>query len=239
MTASRTLPRSTQISEILIREIASGLLPDGARLPTERHMAADYDVAVGTLRKALAILEDHGLLERVQGSGNYIRRKTNVSSIYAGFRLERVGGGGLPTATITAIQTVSAPIAAQAFGFPDKATQINRLRSLDGRPVALERIWLQGGYPVLDIQSDISESLYAYYRDRLGLVLSRIEDSVGAGELPADLALPGIEAGQPLGRIERRAWDQFSQAAEYSLTWFNPDRARFITRTDLNPDLTS
>jgi GntR family transcriptional regulator len=237
MTTSRSLPRSTQISETLIREIASGLLPDGARLPTEKRMAAGYGVAVGTLRKALAILERHGLLERVQGSGNYIRRRANVGSVYAALHLERVGGGGLPTARILSLTQAVAPSLAKSFGFSDHATQIDRLRFLDGVPAALERIWLTGAYPIPDQPSVISESLYAYYRDHLGLIMSRVEDSVGVGHLPDWAELPGLAPHSLVGMIERRAWDQSNAAAEYSRTWFDPARARFIIRTDINPDL--
>ena len=50
-------------------------------------MAAGLGIAVGTLRKALASLEDKGLLERVQGSGNYVRAKADTGSIYAFLRL--------------------------------------------------------------------------------------------------------------------------------------------------------
>ena len=51
----KALPKTIQLSEMLIREIAAGLYPDGSRLPTERRMAEDLGVAVGTLRRALAM----------------------------------------------------------------------------------------------------------------------------------------------------------------------------------------
>ena len=63
------LPIYAQVSEVLIREIAVGRLADGQRLPPERQLAAAHQVTVRTLRKSLKILEDKGLLERVQGSG--------------------------------------------------------------------------------------------------------------------------------------------------------------------------
>ena len=66
------LPKYVQTAELLIREIAAGRLPDGARLKPERDMAVDLGVSVGTLRKALDDLTEKGLLDRVQGSGNYI-----------------------------------------------------------------------------------------------------------------------------------------------------------------------
>ncbi|MGJ8611216.1 MAG: GntR family transcriptional regulator, partial [Octadecabacter sp.] len=92
------LPIYVQIAEMLIRDIAAGRLADGARLPPEREMADGLDIAVGTLRKALGVLVEKGLLERVQGSGNYVRARADVSSVYSFLRIERVGGGGLPTA---------------------------------------------------------------------------------------------------------------------------------------------
>ena len=54
------LPKYIQISEMLIREIAAGHLADGARLPPERDMAADLNISVGTLRKALSDLVEKG-----------------------------------------------------------------------------------------------------------------------------------------------------------------------------------
>ena len=45
----------------------------------------------------MADLERKGLLERREGSGNYVRHRAEVDSVYAMFRLELIGGGGLPT----------------------------------------------------------------------------------------------------------------------------------------------
>jgi GntR family transcriptional regulator len=91
------LPIYMQISEILIRDIASGRLVDGQKLPPERDFAKAHGTTVGTLRKALLLLERKGLLERRQGSGNYVRAGGAVDSVYSMLRLELVrGGGGLP-----------------------------------------------------------------------------------------------------------------------------------------------
>ena len=59
------LPAYVQISELLIRDISGGRLMDGERLPPEREMAKTLSTSVGTLRKALAILVEKKLLERV------------------------------------------------------------------------------------------------------------------------------------------------------------------------------
>ena len=87
------LPLYVQISELLHREIAAGHWLAGERLPTESKLAQDLDVAVGTLRKALTVLEEDGLLERRQGSGTYVKKPPEGGAIYQFFRLELLDGG--------------------------------------------------------------------------------------------------------------------------------------------------
>jgi len=231
MTSSKRLPRSIQISEALIREISSGILADGARLPTERQMAADYNVAVGTLRKSLAILEDKGLLERVQGSGNYIRAQSNVESLYAFFRLERFQGGGLPTAKILNITPKTKEADFPYFGDAKTAHCIERLRYLDDTLIALEQIWLDRRFVETLKASDVHESLYDYYKTSLNLVMSRIEDKVSFQAVP-EWAPPefDMQVGEIAGYVQRIGWDQFDQPAEFSKTWFNPNVCHYVRR---------
>ena len=110
------LPLYVQISELLHREIAAGHWLAGERLPTESTLAQDLDVAVGTLRKALKVLEDDGLLERRQGSGTYVRKPPEGGAIYQFFRLELLDGGGMPTATTISVEQASNPELAGVFG---------------------------------------------------------------------------------------------------------------------------
>ena len=63
-------------------------------------MAEDLKTSVGTLRKALRRLEELGLLDRIHGSGNYVKQNNVDGSVYAMFRLELIGGGGLPRACL-------------------------------------------------------------------------------------------------------------------------------------------
>ena len=56
------LPTYVQISEAIARRITAGQWLDGERLPPERTMAAEFGVAVGTLRKALSRLQGQQLI---------------------------------------------------------------------------------------------------------------------------------------------------------------------------------
>lgn len=138
------LPIYMQISESLMRDIASGRYVEGERLPPERSLAATYKTTVRTLRKSLAELEKNGMLERVQGSGNYVRYNADARSIYSMFRLELPTGGGLPSADILTVEYSEKPADLPDFGTSKHASMIRRLRYLDDIVIAVEEIWLDG-----------------------------------------------------------------------------------------------
>jgi GntR family transcriptional regulator len=231
MIQSGPLPKHLQVTEMLIREIAAGHIPDGSRLPPERKMAADLNIAVGTLRKALAELEAKHLLERIQGSGNYVRARPVPESIYAFFRLELADGGGLPTARVIDVSRQPKPQDAPAFGDGAIAHRIRRLRYLDSQPIAVEEIWLDGRFISKLDAAELVDSLYFFYKKTLGLVITRITDRVGVGPVPdwAPQAFP-LRRGAAAGFIERLGWGQEETAAEFSRTWFHPELARYTIR---------
>jgi GntR family transcriptional regulator len=231
MAAAGSLPLYLQISELLIRDIASGRLIEGERLPPERDMAADLGIAVGTLRQALKDLTAKGLLDRVQGSGNYIRAKADPASVYALFRLELLSGGGLPTAQVLSVDRVAKDPALPAFGSSDQGHRIRRLRFLSGKIAAVEEIWLDGDYIAQIPIGDLSESLYLYYRQKLGLWIARAEDGIGQAALP-DWSPPSFPhlAGSALPFITRLSWGQDGRAAEASWTWYDPNVVRYVAR---------
>ena len=225
------LPVHMQIGEMLIREIAAGRLADGARLPPERDMAAELGIAVGTLRRALADLTQRGLLERVHGSGNYVRARGDLQGVYAYFRLERIGGGGLPTADLISVEMMEKPSDLPAFGSSAWAHRIRRLRCLDGIPAALEEIWLDGSRAQALSSDDLSESLYLHYRAALGFSIARIEDRVSVAEAPGWApAAFGAPPPAPCGLIERIAWAGDGESVEFSRSWFDPAVARYVSR---------
>ena len=94
-----TEPLHNKIAQALLRTLQTGQWRKGQRLPTERDLAADMGCAVGTLRKALAQLENEGLLERVQGRGTFVARVPDGAE-YPMFHLELRQGGGQPAAKV-------------------------------------------------------------------------------------------------------------------------------------------
>ncbi len=224
------LPAYVQISELLIRDISAGRLMDGERLPPEREMAKSLNTSVGTLRKALNILVKKQMLERIQGSGNYVRHGGQNDSIYAMFRLELLEGGGLPRAHILDVTAMEKPSDLPEFGTSSKATRIRRLRFLNDTIIGVEEIWLDADAGEVS-ESAISDSLYHFYQERLGFWITRAEDRVGIGSVPewapSEFTKP---AGTITGYIERFSWADGVRAVEFSRTWFDTERALYVQR---------
>lgn len=232
-TKGGSLPLYLQISELLSREIAAGIWPDGSRLPTEVALASHLGVAIGTLRKALALLEKRGAVERIQGSGTYVRRKARSGSIYEFFHLELLEGAGLPTAEILSLEKCARPDFLPAFGDGQSngVWRVRRLRRLGGKPAALEEIWFDARHAPGLRREEMAESLHLFYRERLGFWIARVEDKVSVAPCP-DFAPAGtaFAPGRALGFVERVSWDNSDRVEEYSRNWFDPDTVCYAAR---------
>ncbi|WP_299292833.1 GntR family transcriptional regulator [uncultured Tateyamaria sp.] len=234
MTSPRQSPQSlpiyVQIAELLTRDIVAGRLIDGERLPPERDMAAELGVSVGTLRKSLRDMGEKGLIESVQGSGNYVRAGGDTGTVYAMFRLELLEGGGLPRAQVLSVDVMDKPADLPTFGTATRATRIRRLRSLNDTIMGVEEIWLDADAGIVS-EATMSESLYATYRKDLGLWIQRAEDRVSLGPVP-DWAPDayGPRPGDAVGYIERLSWSDPPAPIEFSRTWYDPARAVYVQR---------
>lgn len=60
------------VADHISARIAAGELAVGARLPAERDLAADYQVAVGTARRAVEELRRRGLVVTLPAKGTFV-----------------------------------------------------------------------------------------------------------------------------------------------------------------------
>lgn len=66
------MPVYIQIAEMLKKQILSGELPEGERLPGEHQLAAQFGTSRVTLRKGLQILEEQKLILQRRGIGAFV-----------------------------------------------------------------------------------------------------------------------------------------------------------------------
>ena len=70
-------PIYAQLVEQIQRMIVTGVFPAGSRLPSVRELAVEAAVNPNTMQRALARLEEDGLLYTQRTSGRYVTEETN------------------------------------------------------------------------------------------------------------------------------------------------------------------
>jgi DNA-binding GntR family transcriptional regulator len=68
-------PVYRQLAAILRARIVSGDLAPDAPLPSETALCQEYGISRDSVRKAVRLLRDEGLVVTVQGKGSYAARK--------------------------------------------------------------------------------------------------------------------------------------------------------------------
>jgi GntR family transcriptional regulator len=66
-------PPYRQLAAILRERIDAGTL--SGRLPSEKDFMAEFGLAQGTIRKALALLRDEGLIATEPGWGSFVKNR--------------------------------------------------------------------------------------------------------------------------------------------------------------------
>jgi GntR family transcriptional regulator len=71
--SNRTIPRYTQIAGLLRAQLEAGQFQRGSCLPSIDQLSAQFEVAPQTMRQAIGVLEDEGLVLRKQGVGTLVQ----------------------------------------------------------------------------------------------------------------------------------------------------------------------
>lgn len=201
--------RARRLADALRGQIAAGAFPDGV-IPDEQALAARFAASRNSVREALGLLGEEGLIRRRRGVG------TTVVAPKYGHGLDRLAGlaetltgHGTVTNEVRVAEVVSDPPAGMAerlalpAGAP--AVHIERLRRLDGLPLSLDDTYLPAdvGRGVLD--GDLAgRDVFVLIEETTGHALGRADVAVHA--VAADRAtarLLDVPPGAAIFRIDR------------------------------------
>ncbi|MFH8756246.1 GntR family transcriptional regulator [Streptomyces atroolivaceus] len=97
--------RHHAIADDLRHQITTGSIKPGERLPSEAGLAARYRVSTVTLRRALAVLQGEGLVEKIHGKGNFVRRPRRKIMYVGGWGTLDPWAAAEPTLRVTVRST--------------------------------------------------------------------------------------------------------------------------------------
>jgi GntR family transcriptional regulator len=203
VTAAARQPKYLRIHADLRRRITAGEWPPGAALPAQRELSEAYQVTIMTLRQALQLLEDDGLIQSRHGQGTFVAPAGYAYELgpLRSFTQDLAAQGAqLQTRVLALRPVVPPPEVAARLGVPERgqALLVRRLRLLDGRPLILQSSYLP---PELEHRIGREElarrSLYALLADA-GRRVSRATETVRPVLLdPADARALHRAAGAP------------------------------------------
>ncbi len=212
------------LAAALRARVVAGEWPPGSALPAEQTLAAEHGVALGTLRRALELLADQGLIERIHGRGTFVRSGMTGATMMRFFRFGE-GTGEVPASRIVSRQVLVAPAeVARRLGLArgDTALRLQRVRSFNDQPCVFEDIWLP-----LPLFAEVAESdtaawgdlLYPLFAERCGVHVHRVIDEISFAALTAAQARHlALAAGHPCALVTRNAYDLAGHCVEVRFT---------------------
>lgn len=185
------LPLYQQLAELLSREIASGALSPGARLPSEPTLAERHRIGRPTVRQATELLVQRGLIERRRGSGTFVRsapRRVDLFSLGGTLRSFREGGVDLTTRILGRVEEQLVATDEEHPFSGRRAFVLTRLSSSAREPVLLERLYLEPAlFPGLDALDLEGASLSRIAEERYYLKPTHAEQSFRVAVPPDDV----------------------------------------------------
>jgi GntR family transcriptional regulator len=222
-----------QVYRLIADEIASGALVPGERLPPERVLCERLSVSRATVRRALQQLVEDGLVEPSVGRGWFVSSGPLAEPPNALMSFTELGAARGLTASARVLSSGIRPGTieeAEAFAIAPGADvfELERLRMLDGVPVAVDRCRVPlARAPVLPEVDFEDASLYAVL-DEAGAGPVRGDYTIEAA--PADPARAeqlGLGPGEPLLVTETVSYDAAGRLVELTTTAYRSDRYRF------------
>ncbi|KRM86765.1 GntR family transcriptional regulator [Lacticaseibacillus thailandensis] len=226
-----------EIAEDIIRSIHEGLYTD--KLPTEAELMATYDVSRNTIRRAIDVIYQRGLLRRIQGSGYYVNKMPQPSKTV----INLVAGAGASlhspdnhlTSRIVTFDKIKAdPELVQPMKLqPDSELyRVVRLRYLNGQLYCLEEAYYStGAVPYLPVEA-VNGSIFDFIAENYHVHITASEEYIFLATLAHDQAtVMGQQPGKQVLALEQTNFYGNSVAFNYSTTYFVYPGLRFYSHS--------
>jgi GntR family transcriptional regulator len=245
-------PHYMRIADSLRRQIESGHLVPGARLPTEDALITQFDKSRGTVRAAMRELQQQGLVDTQHGKGTFVADRVEPVTTTLTWDPQGSGTGGgegqfydaevaragrQPKATDFRVEIVVAhPDLADALKIAIDSDVIGRYerRYVDDIPWSLQTSYyprtLTQSAPALEIPRSIESGTVAYLREH-GIDQVGYRDSLKIRQAyPVERDFFGLldATSMLVTEISRVAFDQDLQPMRQTITVYLATRNRFV-----------
>ncbi|EJO5346665.1 GntR family transcriptional regulator [Clostridium botulinum] len=226
-------PLYKQIAKKIKDEINKNNLKEGDAIPSESKLAEKFNVSRVTIRQAINMLVNEGLLYKIHGSGTYIKKIKLEHNIYnlVTFTEEAKRYNKNPINKILEFKVIKADDKLQNIlnlSSEDQVFFISRLRCIDDIPLILEKTYL----PVKlfpDLSYDIMlSSKYKYIEKKKNLKIKESHQEIIPIIPDKDTTkLLNLEENTPILYIVMHSILESGIVFEYTELYFKSDEYKF------------
>lgn len=226
--------RYLQLHRHISESIAAGILSAGEQLPAERELAELASISRVTVRKAISMLADDGLIEQKAGAGSFVRdaapklKQSLATLISFTENLEARGLNSNSKVLSCGLFTPSSEeMLALGVSGSDQVARVNRLRRADASPIALEYSSLPAD--ILPNPGKVTTSLYRILLEN-GAAPTRAMQRVSAVNASAnDAKMLGLREGTAVLAIDRTGYLPSGRPIEFSRGLYRTDLYDFVS----------
>ena len=232
-------PLYVQVQENLAKLITSGEWQPEIKIPSERDLCQQIGVSRVTIRQAIQVLEEDGLLCRIQGKGTFVTKpKIEIDSReLVSFTASMSKRGIRPIGRVLDFGRIPANRhVARALGIElaTRVYRVRRLRFANSLPLTIELAFFPcdrcSGLEEVDLATT---SIHRLLED-MGIQIKTAYQTLEAvAATPEEAEILNVEPGFPLMLIQRRGFDVEGQAVEFSKDLFRGDCSRFVSNLQL------
>jgi len=225
-----TAPLYQRVAGRIANRIYDGHWRPGEPIPNEFALADEFAVSQGTIRKAMSVVEEAGLVDRQQGRGTFVRKLSEERSYYHFFRLAYPRGARVtPEPDRESVFTRLANKHEQncfAINNKDEVVVIERLRCVDGIRATSEHIIVPTRlfHGLATQPKNLPQALYPFYHQEYGIFVLRADEYISAIAADEQTAKDlSIAIGSPTLQVDRTAFDMKDRAVEIRISRFRSD----------------
>ncbi len=227
-----------QIQKILEQDIADGVHAPGEQLPTEHALAARFKVNRHTVRRALSIIEERGLIRMEQGRGTFVQENVVHYSLDRRVRFsENLNKQGrLPGGRVLYQDVVRPPRSVSAALHLSLRAEVEVLETLseaDGQPLCLTtRYFPAVRFPGFADRFRVTGSVTAAYA-HFGIHDYTRKSTVITARMPRgkEAELLAQPRTRPILAVESVNVDLAGAPIEYGFSRWASDRVQFVVET--------
>lgn len=227
---SKNVSLYIQVKNELVKNIMNQTWRPHTLIPTETELMEMFDVSRTTIRQAISMLVQEGLLEKRQGKGTIVLPMKLVGDLgrLRGFAEEVIERGMVPRSELIRAEFIPAlNYEKSVLQLPDNESPllIERIRFANDMPIAVERsCWPEKVGRIL-MKHDLNSAKYYEILEQNGIYLKNAKEKISAINATIHEAdLLGIRAGEALLEMTRLSYGIDGNPLEFTKTKFRSDQ---------------